>query len=242
MGGALSGLGSPVGLEARYTSKMELVTSALRELILAGEFEPGAPLRQRDIAARLGVSATPVREALRRLESEGVVRIDPHRGATVAESSLGPVEENALIRAALESLAVEMAAERITPAQLDRVEAINSRIAALGEGDERYGSLNRDFHFAIYEAVGSPVLLSLMRLLWRSMPEGPKVLRSHAASVEEHTLLVSALRAGDGGRASRLIRRHIVASPHLEEERVSNSAADEQNTPSPILPPQNAAS
>jgi DNA-binding GntR family transcriptional regulator len=238
MGGALSRLGPPVGLQARYTSKTELVTSALRELILAGEFEPGDPLRQRDIAARLGVSATPVREALRRLESEGLVRIDLHRGATVAESTLGPVEENALIRAALESLAVEMAAGRITPAQLDRVEAVNARIAALGEDDERYGSLNRDFHFAVYEAAGSPVLLSLMQLLWRAMPEGPKVLRPHSASAQEHAELIAALRAGDAGRASRLIRRHIVASPHLPAERGARPAGHERDT----LPPPDTAS
>jgi DNA-binding GntR family transcriptional regulator len=237
MGGAADGLG-PTGLQARYTSKMELVTSALRERILAGEFKPGAPLRQRDIATRLGVSATPVREALRRLESEGLVRIDLHRGATVAESSLGPVEENALIRAALESLAVEMAAERITPAQLDRIEAINARISALGDDDERYGSLNRDFHFAIYEAVGSTVLLSLMRLLWRSMPDGPQVLRPHSASAAEHAELVAALRAGDRGRAGRLIRRHILASPHVQEEREPRPTTEERA----VVPPQDAAS
>jgi DNA-binding GntR family transcriptional regulator len=205
--------------EAQYTSKTELVIAALRELILAGEFAPGTALRQRDIAVRLRVSPTPVREALRRLESEGLVQIDQHRGATVTESALGPMEENTLIRSALESLAVELAARRITEAEAQRIEGINTRIAALSDDDEQYGELNRDFHFAIYEAAGSPVLVSLMRLLWRSMPDGPKVIRSHNASADEHSELIAALRAGDGTRASEVIRRHIVGSPHLQEER-----------------------
>ncbi|MGH3435060.1 MAG: GntR family transcriptional regulator [Sciscionella sp.] len=202
-----------------YTSKTELVTSMLRELIVTGELESGAPLRQRDLAARLNVSATPVREALRRLESEGLVHADLHRGATVADSALDATEENYLIRAALESLAAELAAKRITEDQLAEIERINAKIKALADSDPGYGPLNRDFHFGVYQSAGSPVLVSLMRMLWHAMPEGPKVVRSHRESAAEHAAIIAALRAGDGGRASELTNAHIAGSRHLAEER-----------------------
>lgn len=209
----MTGLSQPL-----YTSKTELVTSMLRELIVTGELQAGAPLRQRDLAARLGVSATPVREALRRLESEGLVHSDLHRGATVADSALGASEENYLIRASLESLAAELAARRITAEQLTEIESVNSKISALAEDDPGYATLNRDFHFAIYAAAGSPVLVSLMRMLWQALPEGPRVVRSHQDSATEHAAIIAALRSGDGDRASELTRAHIAGTQHLTEE------------------------
>lgn len=212
-------LTEPHASNSLYTSKTELVTSMLRELIVTGELESGTPLRQRDLATRLGVSATPVREALRRLESEGLVHTDLHRGATVADSDLGATEENYLVRAALESLAAELAARRVSEEELVAIESVNAKIGELADDDPSYGSLNRDFHFAIYQAAGSPVLVSLMRMLWQALPEGPKVERTHRESAAEHAAIVDALRCGDGVRASELTRAHIVGSHHLEAER-----------------------
>jgi DNA-binding GntR family transcriptional regulator len=206
-------------MQPLYTSKTELVTSMLRELIVTGELEPGTPLRQRDLAARLNVSATPVREALRRLESEGLVQSDEHRGATVADSALDATEENYLIRAALESLAAQLAATRISDEQLATIEKINTQITELADDDPSYGTLNRDFHFTIYQAAGSPVLVSIMRMLWQAMPEGPKVDRPHHESASEHTAIIAALRAGDDDTASQLTHDHIAESRHLTEER-----------------------
>lgn len=206
-------------MQPLYTSKTELVTSMLRELIVTGELQAGTSLRQRDLATRLGVSPTPVREALRRLESEGLVTTDAHRSATVTESSLDAKEENYLIRAALESLAAQLAANRITEQQLTTIEEINAQIVDLDADDGRYGQLNRDFHFGIYQAAASPVLLSLMRMLWQSMPDGPKVVRSNRESAAEHAAIIEALRVGDSRRASELTHAHIVGSTHLEVER-----------------------
>jgi DNA-binding GntR family transcriptional regulator len=208
-----------------YTSKTDLVAAMLRELIMTGEFPPGAPLRQRDLAARLGVSPTPVREALRRLESEGLVKCDVHRGSTVAESEAGPIEENYRIRAALESLGAQMAADRITAGELTTLEEMNARMSGMADGDPAYGDLNRRFHFAIYEAAKSPMLLSLMRLLWQSLPEGPKVLRTRAESARQHADLLGALRRGDGQAAGDITRAHIEGSVHLDEERKPPAAA-----------------
>ncbi|WP_246471829.1 GntR family transcriptional regulator [Saccharopolyspora phatthalungensis] len=206
-------------MQPLYTSKTELVTSMLRELIVTGELEAGTSLRQRDLATRLGVSPTPVREALRRLESEGLVTTDQHRSAIVAESWLDATEENYLVRAALESLAAKLAAKRITAEQLATIEKINARILDLDDDSLAYGTLNRDFHFGIYQAAGTPVLMSLMRMLWQAMPDGPKVVRSHRESAAEHAAIIDALREGDAELAGELTYRHIVGSAHLADER-----------------------
>ncbi len=212
-------------MQPLYTSKTELVTGMLRELIVTGELEAGASLRQRDLAERLGVSPTPVREALRRLGSEGLVTTDTHRSATVAESGMGAKEENYLIRASLESLAAELAAQRVTEDQLAEIERVNGRIRELRDGDARYGPLNREFHFAIYQAASSPVLVSLMRMLWQALPDGPKVDRTHRESAAEHAGIIDALRAGDSERAAELTHEHIVGSSHLDQERPARTRA-----------------
>ena len=206
------GGGAPV---IQYSSKSDIVCAMLRELIISGELAPSEPLRQRDLAARFGVSQTPVREALRRLESEGLVTNDPHRGATVAGSRNGMVQDNSQIRAALEPLGARLAARAITDEQVAVLRRLNEQMATLSDGDERYGALNREFHFAIYESAASPMLLSMMRLLWQSMPDGPRVSRGHAKSVEQHEALIAALSARDADRAAEITQSHILATDYL---------------------------
>ncbi len=205
----------------QYSSKSDIVCAMLRELIISGELSPSEPLRQRELASRFGVSQTPVREALRRLESEGLVVNDPHRGATVTASRNGIVEDNSQIRAALEPLGARLAARAISPEQLAMLRHLNHEMTTLPDGDdERYGVLNREFHFTIYESASSPMLLSMMRLLWQAMPDGPKVTRSHRESVEEHTALIEALAAGDAEQAAVITEHHILGTDHLESEIV----------------------
>jgi DNA-binding GntR family transcriptional regulator len=201
----------------QYASKSDIVCAMLRELIITGELGAGEPLRQRDLATRFGVSQTPVREALRRLESEGLIVNDPHRGATVTGSA-DTIEDNSQIRAVLEPFGARLAARSVTEQQLDRLRSLNNQMLALPDGDERYGALNREFHFAIYEAAASPVLLSMMRLLWQAMPVGPKVTRPHHESAEQHQALIEALAARDEDRASQITQSHILSTDHLDDE------------------------
>jgi DNA-binding GntR family transcriptional regulator len=197
-----------------YTSKSDMVAAMLREMILAGDLEPREPLRQRDLAARFGVSETPVREALRRLQSEGLVDADVHRGATVAEAEQGAIEENSQIRAALEALGASLAAERITEEELAELRHLNERMSDPAIGDE-YFELNRKFHFLIYQSARSPLLLTLMRLLWRSVSPGPQVARSRVDSTRQHAELLQALGERDKDKAAALIKAHILEVPHL---------------------------
>ena len=196
-----------------YVSKTDMVAALIREQIITGELAAGEQLRQRDLAQRFQVSQTPVREAMRRLESEGLVIGDTHRGFTVVEPDDGPVEENFQIRAALESLGASLAARKIDAAGLARLEELNDQMRAMGEDDPRYAALNREFHFSVYEYARSPLLLSLMRLLWASLHGGPKVARTHAESARQHDAIVAALRAGDPAAAAAGTYQHIMGSP-----------------------------
>lgn len=211
-----SAVGGIAGMQ--YSSKSDIVCAMLRELIITGEFKSSDVLRQRDLAARFGVSQTPVREALRRLESEGLVANDPHRGATVVESRGGAVEDNAQIRAALESLGTRLATRAITQEQIGTLRSLNHRMRGLAEDDPDYPVLNREFHFTIYEAAASPMLLSMMRLLWRAMPHGPRVTRRHALSVRQHDELIDALEAGDADAGAEITTKHILGTSHLASE------------------------
>jgi DNA-binding GntR family transcriptional regulator len=198
-----------------YVSKTDMVAALIRELIITGELTAGQQLRQRDLAQRFGVSQTPVREAMRRLESEGLVIGDTHRGFTVVTPDDGPVEENFQIRAALESLGASLAARKIDEAGLAELERLNERMRALADGDPRYAELNREFHFTLYQYSRSPLLMSLMRLLWASLHGGPRVLRTHAESARQHDAILDALRAGDADAASALTYQHILGAERV---------------------------
>jgi DNA-binding GntR family transcriptional regulator len=197
---------SPMG----YVSKTDMVAALIRELIITGELAAGRQLRQRDLAGRFGVSQTPVREAMRRLESEGLVVGDTHRGFTVVEPGDGPVEENFQIRAALESLGASLAARKIDAAGVARLRELNERMRPLPDGDPRYAELNREFHFSLYEYARSPLLMSLMRLMWASLHGGPRVRRTHAESARQHDAILGALAAGDADAAGAHTHQHIM--------------------------------
>ena len=196
----------------KYVSKSDMVADMLRELITDRQLSPGTPLRQRDLAEQFDVSYTPVREALRRLESEGLVVTDVHRGATVAHTESEELEENYRILAALEALAGSLAVAKMTDGDLAEIEALYREVAACRAADERLAELNRQFHFRVYECAHSPMLLLLMRLLWRSFPDGPQAGRPHQESVQQHAELVSALKERDEERVAAIIWDHVLGS------------------------------
>jgi DNA-binding GntR family transcriptional regulator len=199
-------------MTAEYISKTDLVVALIREQIITGELGAGEQLRQRDLARRFGVSQTPVREAMRRLEAEGLLLSDTHRGFTVTAFDEGPVEENFQIRAALESLGAALAAQKIDAGGLARLQELSDRMRALTEDDIGYAELNREFHFTVYEHAHSPLLLSLMRLLWASLGASPKMGRTLAESARQHDEILHALRDGDADAAACRTREHILGA------------------------------
>jgi DNA-binding GntR family transcriptional regulator len=138
-----SGIDSPAVSEAAST-KADDVALELEQAIVSGELAPGTVLRQDRLSEQYGVSRTPIREALRRLAALGLVSFEPNRGVRVRTLSRAELREAFLIRAELESLATEIAAERMTRADLDELEAIEDRFAGLTEELRRGGRLATD--------------------------------------------------------------------------------------------------
>lgn len=193
-----------------FESKADYIARELRQRIFDGSLSPGTELRQRDIAAMFDVSATPVREALSRLHAQGYVTTRLHHGASVVRSVVERRQENWRIRASLESLAAELATERAGSDDLDEIEKLATEFADAqpGSPDARKG--NREFHFRIYEASGSPVLLRLIEDLWRALDVAPNSLRVHEASSRQHLAIIEAMRRGDAAKAAALTRDHIL--------------------------------
>ena len=192
-----------------YFTKSDIVTAALREMLVTGELAPGTELRQRDLAEQFNVSPTPVREALRRLESEGLITYHIHRGARVVETAFGANEENFLIRAVLEGLAAALAAIRVTAADIEALTSINAQLAECEDGSSTAFELNRRLHFGIYEAAKSPSLLALLRMVWQSFPPGSDTVRPLSESVQQHQEIIRLLDAGDAAGAELAIYAHI---------------------------------
>lgn len=210
-----------------YLSKSDVVAQGIRELIRSGELAPGDLLRQRDIAQRFNVSPTPVREALHKLEAQGFIATELHRGAVVVRSEDARLFENFLIRANLESLAAGLAAQKITPDDLEEITKIFDELRQLAPDDERRATLNRRFHFRIYEAARSPTLLALLNLLWGALDGGPRVVRTQEVSDQHHFALLQALRREDSNAAVEFTRLHIMeGANHIDPDEASQADAE----------------
>jgi DNA-binding GntR family transcriptional regulator len=199
-------------------STSRMIADALRAAIVAGTLAPGAPLRQDAIARHFSVSAIPVREALRQLESEGWAQTTVHKGATVAPLSPEEAREIYEIRSALESLAVGLAIPLHTPATLDEAQRLCE--AAERELDPSlYVTRNEAFHMSLYAPVGRPQLIAMLETLHR---RGERYLRLKlgrplykSESDQEHAALLDAVRRGDETRARALVSSHLLGTGEL---------------------------
>lgn len=198
---------------ARHTTQ-EAVLDHLRDLILSRQLKPGQRLVQSELADQLGVSRTPIREALHTLASEGLVTFSAYKGASVARFSLRELQEIYNVRIALEGWTVRLAAQRISEGELDELESLVSRMAKLSQSND-YGDLvklNRQFHLRICAAAEQRRLYDLIES-YADLTDRYQPLfvleRRIESSVEEHRKLLSALRQRDADRAERLTREHI---------------------------------
>lgn len=201
-------------------SKTEYVLQRLRDDIASGLVVPGTSLRQAEIATRYGVSATPVREALRLLEAGGTVSYAPHRGATVRELSHERVHDVYLLRAEIEGLATAVACERMTDDDLAKIEAVHAELNDYrGEDGQQLAVLNRRLHFTIYH-VGSELIASHASSLWSLFPPRVTIWRDRgaaAALAADHEGILEALRARDAKLAQANARQHVLHAAALRE-------------------------
>ncbi len=183
--------------------------------IRAGALLPGDRLRETELADRLGVSRTPVREAIRQLEADGLVSHIPRQGATIRRLDYAEVMELYEMRAVLEGTAARLAARAAADIELDELEALNDSLAAAQDAGEAF-RLNRLFHASLLDAAKNRFLRHAMSALQKAlMILGPTTLAESdrfEAALEEHRSLLAAMRARDGAAAEQAMRLHIEAS------------------------------
>lgn len=196
------------------TQLSEFVYGRLKHALIVGELEPGAEIKLRTLAAKVGTSPMPVRDALRRLIAERALSFQPNRTVTVPVMTRSRFQEILQVRLSLEVMAARRAMPAITPADVARFEAIAESMAEAGRNGDvgRYVELNRDFHFAIYRMAESWVLLPFIESLW--MQVGPFLRRFFASEgirhdLDNHPQVVRALRRGDAVSLGDEIARDV---------------------------------
>ncbi|MFK0243907.1 GntR family transcriptional regulator [Amycolatopsis azurea] len=196
-------------------SRTEVVLEEIRRGILTRELEPGQPLVEAELAARLGVSKTPVREALKVLSNSGLVTFSPYKGASVCVVDAELAKSVYDVRMVLEPEAVRRSVERRSPDLLeDAAEALKEASAAISDKDQAALSLlNRRFHRALYSGCGNPLMVSMLDDLkdraalisvvgWEANPSWRK-------EWNEHKAVLAAAKKGDADGAAGLLRAHI---------------------------------
>jgi DNA-binding GntR family transcriptional regulator len=203
-----------------YATKSDFAYRRVRELVLSGELPPGAVINQAALAQELGVSTTPLREALRRLKQQGLVELDAHRDARVTGLSAEEAQHLLEVRLSLDPLAAALAAERRTEQDVAGLQELREGLQALPT-DPTAAQLDahRRFHAAVYRASHNPLLVQMLDDLWdaadRYRRHGLEVERTaeeRARTDHEHALLVRAVADGDARTAERVMRQHVERS------------------------------
>ena len=213
------------------STKADEIALEIEEAIVTGELAPGSVLRQEQLSERFSVSRTPVREALRRLAALGLVSFEPNRGVRVRTFSRDELYEAFLVRAELESLATELAATRMTAADLKDLDEAERRFAELTTrvvgGEALTGDwvrANHAFHDVIYRVANAPMIERIAKNARRTF-SGQAVWGSGRSDIDElyeknvrqHRAIAEALAAGSASGARSLAREHVLSSFGLLE-------------------------
>lgn len=203
-----------------FSTKSDLAYDRVRDLILSGDLAPGSVLPQASLAHTIGISTTPLREALRRLKQEGLVELDAHRDARVRPLDAAEARDLLELRGTLDPLAAALAAQRRTEADVADVRAALDGLEALADSPSaaQLESHHR-FHAAIHRASHNALLVQTLDGLWvktdRYRRHGLEAGRSDEerdARAAEHRLLFEAVRDGEAETAADLMRRHVETS------------------------------
>jgi DNA-binding GntR family transcriptional regulator len=210
---------SGAGAQPEFETKGEAVQRLIRQRIAIGEIKPGERLLQNELADRLGISPTPVREALQALIAQGVLSYAPNKGVRVVELDYPAAEEVYRMRAALEPLAVEIGGPRLTPEMLDELAGALAGMqrAAKDRRLDRVKVLDHRFHFLIYDAVGAGRLHDAIEQLRALHVEDTFKLEPVRVdtSLDQHADILRALEEGRFADASALTREHITSAAEI---------------------------
>ena len=198
-----------------YLPLRDVVFNTLRQAILKGELAPGERLMEIQLAEKLGVSRTPIREAIRKLELEGLVLMIPRKGAEVAEITEKSLRDVLEVRRALEELAVELVCEKITDEQIqDLKDAAEEFKESLKDGDiTRIAEADVKFHDVIYMATDNQKLIQLLNNLreqmYRYRVEYLKRSDFHQQLIDEHEEIIETIESGQKDRAVQVVCQHV---------------------------------
>ncbi len=212
-------------------SSHELVAAVLRQAITTGVLRANQPLPQDEIAAQLKVSHIPVREALRQLQSEGLVSYQANRGATVTALTPEEIREIYDIRAILETAAIRRAAPRLSPAALERAAEVLALAEATADS-ATWGSLDVDFHRIAYDLDDRPrldeLITGLLRRVDRYWTLHGLMLKHRDTFDREHRAMLAALLRRDGEAAAQVLGAHLTGASELligEMRRIEHDPA-----------------
>ena len=215
---------STAGKELTHKPLKEEIYDALHRQIIAGKYSTGEWLRQEEIAGQMGVSMTPVREALDLLVAKGIAERVPYRGVRVREMSTKDIIEAYGLRLMLEALIAREAAANITPEQAEELQSIMDEMDRHVELNEmpQERQLSREFHAAIADATGNDLLIQLYAIVSNAFPDWllcealfrkPELLAGSVAQThDEHTAILEALKNKDGDTAVKASLEHVMES------------------------------
>jgi len=198
-----------------YKPLREVIFDTLREAIIIGELKPGERLMEVQLAEKMGVSRTPVREAIRKLELEGLVNMIPRRGAHVADLSVKDIMDVLEVRASLDGLAAALAASRITDDELKELKQVQIQFANYVEKDNLQGSIRKDveFHDIIYRASRNDKLMQIISNLREQIHRFRVIYLKDYISpkdiIKEHAEIYDAISARDEEAALKVAQMHI---------------------------------
>lgn len=196
-------------IENRDTLHLK-VCNVIREAIIRGDFKPGERLKQSDLADKMGVSRMPVREAFRKLESEGLILLEPHKGAVVKSISIEDIQEIYALRSELEKMAVLQSVNLLTEEDIEQLSFLVSEMENAKDADA-FVQYNIDFHRLLVKRCKWERLNSFIGTLWNGLPQQtPHLLTGQIeTSNTEHRKILEAVINKDNETAANLVSEHI---------------------------------
>lgn len=217
-------MAKPVEGRTRGQSAYGAILAAIRD----GIYRPGDALREEEVAARLGVSRTPVREALGRLQEKGLLEAAQGRGVAVAILSTAQIFELYAIRQEMEGLVARFAAQHATTAEIDNLARINDQLSKSAGNPKAAAEFNRQFHARLYDATRNRYLRQTVEGLHETIALLPNTTFVHQGRTEtayaEHAEVIEAIRARDTERAEAAALRHIQRALETRLEIIQNGA------------------